>query len=342
MASDIEIRFCNENDILNVMKFIKNNWNEHHILANNELVMRYEHFWNNKFNYVIAYDKLNESICAICGIIPYTDNYSIDISAGIWRAIKTNDFMVGTNILRFIQEKTQCRSFLCCGINKNTIKLRKYIGHKIGKLNHYYRLNDKVKYNISIVNNKNIMPINEEDELDLFELFDIEEIKDKLDLYKYKDRITFKDWDYIEHRYFNHFKYNYKFLCIGKKGSFVNSVIIAKEVSVYNKGVILRIIDFIGDENDLSKISQQLNDILKTNNYEYIDFYCYGISSTIFKKMGFNLKDDKDTNIIPNYFEPFEQKNIDIYFSIYIKETYEHLPIYVFKGDADQDRPNEL
>ncbi|WP_250277850.1 hypothetical protein [[Clostridium] colinum] len=342
MKNTIEIRFCNENDILNVMNFIKDNWNENHILANNKFVMEYEHFWNNKFNYVIAYDNLNNKICGICGIIPYTKNYNIDISAGIWRAIKTSNFLTGTNILKFIQENTKCRSFLCCGINKDTIKLREYLGHKIGKLNHYYRLNNKSEYSICIVNNKNIMPIKQKDELYLFEIFEINDIKNKFDIYKYKDRITFKDWDYIEHRYFKHFKYKYKFLCIGKNENFINSIIIAKEIIFDKNTKVLRIIDFIGNESDLPKISHQLNDILVSNGYEYIDFYCYGISNDIFYKMGFNIRDDEDTNVIPNYFEPFEQKNIDIYFSIYVDKNYKSLPIYIFKGDADQDRPNKI
>ena len=46
---------------------------------------------------------------------------------------------------------------------------------------------------------------------------------------------------------------------------------------------------------------------------------------------------DIDVIIIPNYYEPFEQKNIDINFSTNIHEGFR-----MFKGDGDQDRPNSI
>jgi hypothetical protein len=41
--------------------------------------------------------------------------------------------------------------------------------------------------------------------------------------------------------------------------------------------------------------------------------------------------------IIPNYFEPFEQKNVKI--ELAYKADF---PYVAFKGDSDQDRPNIL
>ena len=55
--------------------------------------------------------------------------------------------------------------------------------------------------------------------------------------------------------------------------------------------------------------------------------------------MGFK-KLDTSTNeiIIPDYFEPFEQRNISLYFTYKLKDKNDrHIKI---KGDADQDRPN--
>lgn len=49
---------------------------------------------------------------------------------------------------------------------------------------------------------------------------------------------------------------------------------------------------------------------------------------------GFNLRSLEDENIIPTYFEPFVQKNIDIWFQSSEKG------LCIFKADGDQDRPN--
>ena len=73
---------------------------------------------------------------------------------------------------------------------------------------------------------------------------------------------------------------------------------------------------------------------MKEKNIEYVDFYCDGIKEEYLMDAGFALLQEKDTNIIPNYFSPYIKENIDIYVSSTKQGT-------VFtKADADQDRPN--
>ena len=52
--------------------------------------------------------------------------------------------------------------------------------------------------------------------------------------------------------------------------------------------------------------------------------------------MGFLKRTENDPNIIPNYFEPFEQKNVDIYFVSNVMEN-----LHLYRGDGDQDRPSK-
>ena len=47
-------------------------------------------------------------------------------------------------------------------------------------------------------------------------------------------------------------------------------------------------------------------------------------------------KTDDDMNIIPDYFSPFEQKNIDIW----VDSSNRIDTCCFFKADGDQDRPN--
>ena len=54
---------------------------------------------------------------------------------------------------------------------------------------------------------------------------------------------------------------------------------------------------------------------------------------------GLKNKDEYKNLIVPNHFEPFENKNIDIiiaYLSFYKNNT----NIRLFKGDSDMDRPH--
>ena len=41
------------------------------------------------------------------------------------------------------------------------------------------------------------------------------------------------------------------------------------------------------------------------------------------------------TRRIPNYFEPFERINVDIYFAASVSKG-----LVLFRGDGDQDRPS--
>ena len=49
---------------------------------------------------------------------------------------------------------------------------------------------------------------------------------------------------------------------------------------------------------------------------------------------GFCERTENDSNIIPNYFSPYEQRNIEIYVSGNINDG------LFCKADGDQDRPN--
>ena len=52
---------------------------------------------------------------------------------------------------------------------------------------------------------------------------------------------------------------------------------------------------------------------------------------------GFKLLEDLTEVIIPNYFEPVINENIDILFAYKKKEN---IKFNIYKGDGDQDRPN--
>ena len=60
---------------------------------------------------------------------------------------------------------------------------------------------------------------------------------------------------------------------------------------------------------------------------------CCGVPNIVAAKLGLKKKDLKDKNIIPNYFDPFMQKNVEIWYEK------SHKNLILFKGDADSDRP---
>ena len=66
--------------------------------------------------------------------------------------------------------------------------------------------------------------------------------------------------------------------------------------------------------------------------------YCYGISKKTVISSG--LKKNTFKDIIPEYYEPFVNKNINLNCGYYVKKKKNK--IRLFKGDGDRDRPSIL
>ena len=145
MLDDIVIRKAEMNEIDKVMAFLKENWGEHHVMANSHELMCYEHAWKDEFTFVLAEDSATNKIYGVLGYIPYSDEDDGDIGGGIWKVIQNPYFMLGTELLKFVQNHTKCRMFADCGANPKTKGHRKLAGHINATLNQYYKLNPLVK-----------------------------------------------------------------------------------------------------------------------------------------------------------------------------------------------------
>ena len=93
--------------------------------------------------------------------------------------------------------------------------------------------------------------------------------------------------------------------------------------------------DFLGDEKEFNELISYLVEKMFQEKHEYIDIYEIGLEDITLENSGFLERFENDVNIIPNYFEPFVQKNIEIYYMSNCKDKFR-----MFKGDGDQDRPS--
>jgi hypothetical protein len=95
--------------------------------------------------------------------------------------------------------------------------------------------------------------------------------------------------------------------------------------------------DFIGDLSDVQDVNVSIQKLLQSENAEYIDCLNHGIDSKFFFQMGFKEAVKGGKTIIPEYFDPFEQRYVPMEYC-YMSEDKE--PLIIFKADGDQDRPN--
>ena len=331
--SDI-IRFATIDDVDDIMEFIHNHWKKNHILSQNKNFFLYEHQDNNRINFVVYRDSKNK-LGGILGFIKSSSKNS-DIWTVLWKALSNKEHpMLGIELFDFLRKSQDYNILLSPGINGKTIGIYKYLGIYTGYLRQFVLINDKIKkFKIAKILDKKYLQQVQFIENNEYNLKQLSEREVLFDFEKYKETIPYKDKRYFIKRYFNHPIYKYDVYGIFKNNE-THSLLVTRTVSA-NDSKALRIVDFIGQEEDLQFITQDLYEKMTDENFEYIDFMCFGLDHALLLKAGFRQIDlDSSDLVIANYFSPFVQENIAINFMADTKETDK---LRICKADGDQDR----
>jgi len=335
-----QVRRAKSSDQITIMAFIKKHWQAEHILALDADFFRY--FYGSdgdELNFFLVFDKDSGEILALEGFLPYlsSDREKKDICLSLWKSASSSH-SVGMLPLKAIIEmaKNENGQIFCVGINAKTAAVYKFLGFHTGTMDHFYRLQNKKNYSVACIKNK-VIPIVSPSSAILLPFNSPSLFATCFSQNALSKVRPYKTWDYLCHRYFDHPIYDYKIYGIQQDQSpIVESAIIAREIR-QNGTKILRIVDILGDIDAIAHVAYALDTLLQKENYEYIDCYCAGVKSTIMKKAGFVKRTADDPNIIPNYFEPFIQQNISIHYTCTDMTNFR-----IFKGDGDQDRPNQI
>lgn len=330
-----EIRIAQKKDIPGIMDFIQHHWREDHIMAKNRSFFEYEFLEEDgTVNFILAIDKTKGTIEALNGVLKAShDSNHLDIFGSFWKSLSGNMAFLGLELIKRKNELFGARTAIGVGDNPMTsVPLMKILHRYTAKMQHYYKLADREDFKIAKIQHKPEVVCKELQGYSVKEYFDIEELKEAFDVRKYKNTIPYKDDWYINHRFFQHPIYNYHLYGIEKEGK-ADAVFVLRNEH-YNERIAIRMVDFIGNEEVIPAMGSFLEKMLQGNEVEYIDFYCDGFDRDLILRAGFTELEENDTNIIPNYFGPFVQRNIDIFVSSSRKGT------RFTKADADQDRPN--
>lgn len=332
------IRLGKQEDIPQIIEFIKEEWNPNHIFVKSREFFEYEHCIDGRVNGILA---INNMTSEIEGILMFYQTQrelkGADFYGGIWCVSKKCSVpMLGVKLVQSVKKITGTRGHSGVGINPQTTAriFRRIEEQFVGKMEHYYRLADLDVYKVAVIEEKKITGFISCDDCKLVNLQSFEQIKKVFEISNYASLYPYKDEWYIEKRYFNHPIYHYLVYGI-KVGTEIEGLLVMREIE-QNAVKILRIIDFIGKKCVLAKVGQEVQRLMDEKKVEYVDFYEYGIEDEFMEAAGFVKKEENDKNIIPNYFEPFVCKNVDLWFH----SPYQNFT--VFKGDADQDRPNMI
>lgn len=333
MENEWSVRQAIYDDIPNIMRFIREHWAREHILGNDRAFLEYEMCAREDVHYVVAENRNTGALEGILGFIPY-GRENCDIMLALWKNAAQGAPMLGVRLLEYLCNNSNIRTVACVGINKRTRGIYEYVGFTTGELQHYYRLGNFAEYRIAVIKDKIIPPVSSKGAANLIKVTSMAELLKYFDWDQYRASgvIPYKEPWYIEKRYFDHPIYTYDVYAVERSGMETNTVIVAREQECRG-GKVLRIVDALGDTDTLADCGAAIQELLDHNGYEYVDFYEYGISDEIMQKAGFTAQ--LKENIIPNYFSPFVQQEIPIYYCSNSMDNFR-----VFKGDGDQDRPN--
>ncbi len=334
-------RIASRKDIDSVMLFLKTEWGENHILANDKefFIWQYgneQYGDHSTINFVLMEDKKG-TLVGVNGFIPYAPagkrRYVSSAITKVKSDIKIP--MAGIELIKRFKELVPADAYYSSGTNPKTMIPigAKVFHYTTGILQQYYVLNPTRKeFKIAFLKEELLEKKMLKDIWKLREILSFHEINEHYDLQKQYAYQGYKSPEYIEKRYFQHPIYKYKAFGLYQEDQIEYSgILVAREIQV-NDSKILRFVDYLGEIRNLSGIGVSLQNLLIQSGYEYADFVVGSIEEELLEGSGFRLR--KEEAIIPMYFDPFLRENIEIWYQKSKEE------IVIFKADGDQDRPN--
>lgn len=333
-----DIRLARKDEYPALRTFLANYWGENHILVKSKEVFDFQYLEGEVYNIVVAVNKESGDFDAFWGIIT-TSKYDSNLrgNGDSWGALVKirpdvlNDEIGGIamKMLRWIIKEPRFCHFNHNGLGpKGRVFLMPYCA-SCGPMRQYYIANNKVSdFKVTHLPQFGDYEMTE-NVVRRVELEGLAELPSSS--YKPEKSLT-----YIMNRYAKHPVYHYFAWEIVKDGD-VKSVWILRKITLKGLGSVLRVVDAIGNMDSIGCIGNQVQALLENEGAEYVDFLNFGIPTEVFSQMGFEELDVESNTIIPNYFEPFESKNVAIVSGLDSDDGY-----VIFKGDGDQDRPNAI
>ena len=322
------------NTFTNILKFYKSK----HIFNRNKKYFDWR-FKSSTKNYNIAILKYKKNIISFLSFYPLSQyDKSLNNNKVFFLSLAFNKKNILPFQLKLLFDylvKKKKPKIIFTSPLEHSLNINKYLGFKFIKLDHYF-FKTKKKTKIEGLKNFNKISAINSNKIDDCRIISEKELK-KLKINFFKYQYPVKSKKYLINKYLKHPIFKYIFLGSFKKKNITSLIIL--RVQKYKNLKIGRIVDFVGNQKNLYKFNNILWKISDNKNFEYIDFYNFGILEKNLIKAGFFNKKYLNSVVIPDYFNPYENKNINLYMGIMYKDHQTLKNINYFKGDCDLDVP---
>lgn len=341
-----EFRLCEESEYLRLIDFLDKYWHKNHVLATSKNLMDWQYLdkKNHVYNFVLAIERETDEIHGILGFIK-TDFFDSSITLPMrWGAIwKVREDVavrgLGLAMKLYMYNHIKAPYAGGIGLSRFSREINKKMGEEMGKLNHFYMINSNCSsyHLLKNVRSEYFSPENFDSNKE-FHFCDIDEFQKKNQNY-WEHLLPYKSKEYYLKRFLKHPFYKYQCIEIRDENGEANAAFFIR-ICEHDGARCIMIVDFVGDARCFKGTQKCFENLLNEMNAEYLSFYEYGLSDEVLYEAGLRKYSGEEL-ILPCYYEPFEQVNVDIDFHYFNSENVSKA-LYFFKGDADQDRPNIL
>lgn len=357
MTSRIEICFAKASDEPQILQFLREHWRADHIFVTHPELMRWQHESPDAPGETITFilgRRVNtdgsSEILALLGYIPFRrfdpDTDWTELALAIWKVRDDAGTPgLGLQLLKTIQRNLSPALICAIGTSQVVRPIYKALGYKVGALSQAALfpvsapLGETVATGVPEVARRTI---DDDKGVDIRPVIG-ESLPDGISIALVNalsvENLPRKSWEYALNRYVRHPYYDYEIRTVTAEGH-LRALLVWRRV-LAPTGCILRIVDVIGDANVLARCGAALRRELMTANCEYMDLMHWGVSSDALQSGGFVCPDDHPELVLPNYFEPFERRNVQIEIAYRIDPKLADKRLFLYRADSDQDRPNQ-
>ena len=350
MVSSIQVRFAEEGDQARLIEFIRDHWSPTHIFTQRPTVFSWQYLQaDGRLNMVVAerVDGSEQHVLGVLGFIPLgrfaPELGDRDVLLAIWKVDESAAPPgLGLRLLKFLQSSLEPRLIAAIGTSQMVRRIYEVLRYTVGEMHQSAVFHPQRRGLLRIADHVPAEAFDEvaeaptqDLELVRFEADDAAELRETVDAMCAESNPS-KSWAYVEHRYLRHPWYRYDARLVRADGR-PEAVVVWRKVHAAGAHV-LRVVDVIGDTTWLLRSRSALQAAVVAADAEYLDVMQWGIAPELFRDAGFVSPDDHPDMVLPNYFSPFERRNVRIELAARVFD--DGPPPVLFRADSDQDRPN--
>jgi hypothetical protein len=322
----LTIEGCGAGDVEAVASFLDAHWKRGHVLVANRRLLDWQ-YRNADGSYSFIVARRAGAIVGLLGFIP-TTRYDPTLTRDnvvwltTWKVRPDADVAaLGVAMLQRAAASQPHVAIGAIGFNPETQPIYRALGYRVGEMTHYVARPG---------------PAAGDAPLSADEMGSAREIDALAIAVDGSDRIApRKTPRYFSARFANHPVYTYRVLALRDGGAV--AALLATRVAEHDGRRAVRIVDFIGRPDVFARAGAVVQTLIRQHEADYADLYNAGLDPRAVARAGFHAVDPDGPEIVPDHFEPFENRNVRLLFAL----KSERQPL-LFKADADQDRPNRM